>query len=150
LRPLYRNIRYILLDMFLLRYLVVPKYYRCYIILLDESTKNMTIRVLLVSKNATIHPNIEYEAKYNYIASHNILELDTNQISPHLDYLPRIFQLVYYYDEYIKKTIYSLEYFVLPKLEKWNTSRILPAPTIATTVEFIANKEHVIHLNTAT
>jgi len=125
--------------MFLMRFLTKKIYSTCYIVLLDESTKNTTIRVLFVANK--IGKNVEYEAKYKYIPSLDILELDTTDLSPWLKDMPRIFQINQYYSESIQKTVYSFSYIQFDAKGKPN--KVLP---IVNTVEFLANKEHVIQL----
>jgi len=115
-------------------------------VFLDEETKNVKMRILFVCNKPG--RNMEYEADYRYIPALNILELDTRDISPRLGYLPRILELNYYYDETIQKTVYWFGYFVLPKPGK-SPLQIAPIPPVTYTVEFLANKEHVVQFETA-
>jgi hypothetical protein len=110
-------------------------------VFLDGDTKNLAIR-LIVSCNKP-NRNKEYELKYVYIPSLKLLELDTRNIPKELHYIPRIFQLNEYYDDVINKTVYKLGYVVLDT--KNEGKRISP---IIYTVDFLANKEHVVQINT--
>ena len=128
-----------------LRMFSKPVFYPCNMIILDYETKNMKMRIIFVCNKPG--RNMEYEVNYTYIAALNILELDTRDISPRLDYLPRILELNYYYSETIQKTVYYFGYMIIPNKQStiYSLETVVPIPDMKYTVEFLANKEHIIN-----
>jgi hypothetical protein len=137
------------------KYFAITKYHTVYSVLLDEETKDTKIFMMLVcNKNAQHKKNIEFELSYKYIPSLNILELDTRNVSSNLEQMdqmgkiPRILQLMSYYDYELQKNMYYFGYVVLPNKQSFYSeiaNKITPIPPTLYTVHFLANKEHCIN-----